>query len=146
MIGNDVADHHCQDRTSVSVMSGRGRTQALILFFLFLFALPALAAPAAHPALWHVQGRAGEVYLFGSIHVMPPDAQWHTPAIDRAMARSDVFVFELPTDAATMARMQGLVAAHGYLPPGESLLADQNGSHTIETTRKQWYSEPRTKS
>ncbi len=92
-------------------------------FIFLLLALPAIAAPAAHPALWHVKGPQGEVYLFGSIHVMPPAARWHTPAIDQAMARADVFVFELPTDAATMERMQGLVAAHGYLPPGESLKA-----------------------
>ena len=102
------------------------------LAFLFLGAAPAAAAPAAatpapviqaHPALWHVRGKLGDVYLFGSIHVLAPTLQWHTPKIDKAMNRADVFVFEVPSDAPSMQHAMTLVQAHGLLPPGQDLRA-----------------------
>ena len=96
----------------------------LALLFALLFAVPAFAdARPAHPALWHVRGKNGEVWLLGSIHILPPDIAWHTPQIDKAIARAGVFVFEVPSDAASLGRMQELIAAQGYLPPGESLRA-----------------------
>jgi uncharacterized protein YbaP (TraB family) len=86
-----------------------------------------LAAPAAAksvtPSLWHVKGPRGEVYLLGSVHVLPPGVQWRSPAIKAATARSDVFVFEVPTDAQAVQQLQGLVAANGALPQGMSLRA-----------------------
>lgn len=86
-----------------------------------------LAAPAAAktvtPSLWHVKGPQGDVYLLGSIHILPPGVQWRSPAITAATARSDVFVFEVPTDAKAVQHLQGLVAANGSLPQGESLRA-----------------------
>jgi len=89
---------------------------------LALLALPAAADITATPALWHVRGpRGGEVYLLGSIHVLPPGVRWRSPAIDAAVRRADVFVFEVPEDARAMSRMQALVAARGYLPEGQTL-------------------------
>lgn len=77
----------------------------------------------ASPSLWHVQGPEGEVYLLGSVHVLPPNLQWRTPAIQRGLMRSDVFVFEVPQDEAAVAELQGLIRQRGFLPPGESLRA-----------------------
>jgi uncharacterized protein YbaP (TraB family) len=77
----------------------------------------------AHPALWHVKGKLGDVYLFGSIHALPPNVQWHTPQIVRAMARADVFVFEVSNEPKALQQAAALVAAHGLLPPGQSLRA-----------------------
>jgi len=83
---------------------------------------PALPAGIiAHPALWHVEGEAGQVYLLGSVHVLPPDMNWRTPRISMALSRADVFVFEVPEDAAAVKQLQGLVQSHGFLPPGEKL-------------------------
>lgn len=97
-------------------------TKLLVLLLLaFLPALPGAAQTAAHPSLWHVQGPAGEAWLLGSVHVLPPDIAWRTPAIDAAIDKADVFVFEISQDAATMARMRQLVAEKGYLPQGVSL-------------------------
>jgi uncharacterized protein YbaP (TraB family) len=98
----------------------------LLGLFVVLFALPAPAADAviqATPALWHVTGKAGEAWLFGSIHVLPPGIDWRTQPVMDALARADVFVFELPVSGESMTRMAGLVVSHGYLPPGESLRA-----------------------
>lgn len=89
---------------------------------------PALAALQASPSLWHVKGDPikgdmGEVYLLGSVHVLPPDLQWRTPPIASALARSDVFVFEVPEDSTALAELQRLMQARGFLPQGQSLRA-----------------------
>jgi uncharacterized protein YbaP (TraB family) len=98
---------------------------------LFVICLLALLPPPASaqtqtratPALWHVKGKAGEAWLFGSIHVLPPGIAWRTPDVTDALARADVFVFELPVDGQSMARMSQLARSRGFLPPGESLRA-----------------------
>jgi uncharacterized protein len=91
-----------------------------LLFTLFLTA-PALAD--AHPSLWHVKGAQGEVYLLGSVHVLPPNLHWQSPVISRALSRSDVFVFEVPQDATSMTQLSAMIQAQGFLPPGETLRA-----------------------
>ena len=101
----------------------------LFSFFLAVPALaqaqlkPALAALQPHPSLWHVKGEAGEIYLLGSVHVLPSGVNWRTPEISRALARSDVFVFEVPEDEVSLAQLNALIQAKGFLPPGESLRA-----------------------
>jgi len=63
----------------------------------------------------------GDVYLLGSVHILPPDVQWRSPAITTAIHRADVFVFEVSQDEASMAELQGLVKSHGFLPPDQRL-------------------------
>lgn len=75
----------------------------------------------AAPTLWHIQGEQGEVYLLGSIHVLPPDLRWRTPEIQRALARADVYVFEVPQDQTALIELNTLIKTKGYLPEGESL-------------------------
>jgi len=82
---------------------------------------PWIAALQASPTLWHIQGEQGEVYLLGSIHVLPPELVWRTPAIQRALSRADVYVFEVPQDQSAMVELNALIQAKGYLPDGESL-------------------------
>ena len=77
--------------------------------------------PIAHPSLWHIQGEAGQVYLLGSVHVLPPNVQWKTGSIYMALSRSDVFVFEVAEDAAAVKELNKLVQAHGFLPPDQTL-------------------------
>lgn len=93
-----------------------------LLFVVFLFT-PVHADTIATPALWHVQGRGGDVYLLGSVHILPPDMQWRSPAIRAALKRTDIFVFEVPQDEKSIAQLQQMIAARGYLPPGQSLRA-----------------------
>ncbi len=100
------------------------RFRHLIAFLLALLAFaPAAAEPLvkAHPALWHVKGPMGEAYLLGSIHLLPKNIDWHTPAIKTAMTRANVFVFEVSTDEKAQGRIRELVAEMGMLPPGQSL-------------------------
>ncbi len=83
---------------------------------------PAPPKPAiAHPSLWHVQGAAGQVYLLGSVHVLPPNVQWRTRPIATALSRADVYVFEVPEDDAAVKELQDLIQARGFLPPDQTL-------------------------
>ena len=106
----------------------------LLAFVLGFFLLAPLCAGAqvqqksslppgilAFPSLWHVKGEQGEVYLLGSVHVLPPRVHWRSPPITRALSRSDVYVFEVPQDDAAMAELKDLIQAKGFLPPGETL-------------------------
>lgn len=89
---------------------------------------PVLAKIKAHPALWVVHSSAATAYLFGSIHLLPANIDWHSRAVDAAMAASDVFFFEAPLGQSGVAQTADFVRANGMLPPDESLpqLLDAN--------------------
>ncbi len=53
------------------------------------------AGHAAHPAVWKVSKGASTVYLFGTIHALPPHFEWETGAIRAAIAQSDRLVIEV---------------------------------------------------
>ncbi len=73
-------------------------------FFAPFAALLALAAPAAarvpqaRPALWEVSDADTTVYLFGTIHLLPPNYEWRTPKFDAALANSQELVVETIVD------------------------------------------------
>jgi uncharacterized protein YbaP (TraB family) len=80
-----------------------------------------LAPMSAHPVLWTVHGGKGTAYLFGSIHVLPQQVDWRTKEIDAAIAKTDVFVFELPVNEDLQPHIQDYVRTRGTLPPGQHL-------------------------
>ncbi len=74
------------------------------------------------PALWKIDGPAGHVYFFGSIHILPKDYTWRTPELEAALTAAQQLVFELDIDQARdMKTMGGLIARLGLLPAGQSL-------------------------
>ncbi len=77
----------------------------------------------AHPAIWTVHSAAGTAYLFGSIHILPPDVIWRSKAVEAGIRKSDAFVFEIPIDATTQASVQAYIAKNGMLAAGQSLRA-----------------------
>jgi uncharacterized protein len=82
---------------------------------------PVIAAIKAHPAMWIVRSPAATAYLFGSIHILPPNLDWHSPTIDAALAASDIFVFEAPIGAEGQQQSLAFVRENGTLPPDTSL-------------------------
>ena len=78
-------------------------------------------SPQVHPALWRVRHENATVYLFGSLHVLPPGFAWTTPAIDAAKAASDRFVFEVPVDDAALKDEKEFIVAHGLLSKSQTL-------------------------
>jgi hypothetical protein len=53
------------------------------------------AQPRARPALWKIGDADTEIYLFGTIHVLPDGLSWRTPVFDKALARSQELVVEV---------------------------------------------------
>lgn len=52
--------------------------------------------PDAAPALWEVTSPAGETgWLFGTVHALPDGLDWQSPAVDAAVAQSDLLLVEI---------------------------------------------------
>jgi len=74
----------------------------------------------ARPALWQVSDRDTTVYLFGTIHLLPKDYAWRTPAFDKAVAGSQTLVVETLIDTKNPQALAGEMARLGFrsgLPP-----------------------------
>jgi uncharacterized protein len=82
--------------------------------FLALVLLLASASALATPALWVVKDADTTIYLFGTVHLLPTDTDWHYPALDRALADSRSLYIELTDDDA--ANMAALVLRLGMDP------------------------------
>ncbi|MFZ4686880.1 MAG: TraB/GumN family protein, partial [Hyphomonadaceae bacterium] len=78
------------------------------------------AKPLAKPALWRVADADTTVYLFGSLHMLPPGASWRSDPVDRALAESSTVYFEADV-VGDPAGMAGLVERLGRLPPPQTL-------------------------
>jgi hypothetical protein len=100
------------------------------LFSALLIALLIAAAPFARaagsvpevatPPLWVVERDGKTLYLFGSLHLLPPETKWDRAEIQTARKRSTVFVFETPLNDGASA-MRRVVETSGMLPPGKML-------------------------
>jgi len=107
--------------------------RALAVFCLSAAFLPAAAQKADAPALWRVGGANGTVYLFGSFHMLPPEVNWRSEAVDTALRRAQVIVLETDVrEVRDPETMRPLIAKFGVLPVGTSLPAT-----LPEGTRKQ---------
>src|SRR5258706_11229896 len=106
-------------RNSFALIAG------LLLWLGLAFAQPAprdVPAQADTPALWKISGPKGNVYLFGSFHMLPPDVRWRTPVLQTALNEASSVVLE--TDLAGLQdpqSAQALVAKFGLLPDGQTL-------------------------
>ncbi len=112
---------------------------SIALRLLACLALLLACAPAlAKPALWMVKDADTTIHLFGTVHLMPSDASWHSPELDRAMADSRTLYVEItdddPANMTALVLRYGMDATHplsGQLSPSEahrlSLLANRTG-------------------
>jgi uncharacterized protein len=75
-------------------------------------ALPAAAAPA----MWKVADGDSEIYLFGTMHALPPGLSWRTPAYDAAYEAAGAVWFEADVDGLDPAELGGLLAQYGVDP------------------------------
>ncbi len=81
-------------------------------------------APPANggPALWRIEGKALDGWLFGTIHVLPANVAWRTTAIEGAMGEADRLVVEsadIQDQALTTAAFEKL-GRSANLPPLEA--------------------------
>lgn len=79
------------------------------------------------PALWEAIGPDGEkLWLFGTIHALPNGVEWRTPALEDALAQSDVLLVEI-ADLDTpdlQATFRELSQTPGQLPLTQRVPAD----------------------
>lgn len=73
----------------------------------------------ARPALWKVADEDTTIWLFGTIHALPPGVQWFDGQVARAFDGSQELVTEIVESEP--AQMQALVARHAMLPQGQAL-------------------------
>jgi uncharacterized protein len=75
--------------------------QSLAAFGLAVAAIGAPAAAeakAAKPAMWQVSDRDTNIYLFGTVHLLPPGTQWRTGKLDKAANEAGTLVVETIID------------------------------------------------
>jgi uncharacterized protein YbaP (TraB family) len=89
----------------------RGMKPTIALRLLACLALLLPAAAIAHPALWVVKDADTTIYLFGTVHLLPTDTDWHYPALNQAVADSQTLYIELTDD--DQANMMALVLRYG---------------------------------
>jgi len=82
-----------------------------------------VTAAAAVPGLWVARNEHATVYLFGTVHLLPSDTHWKSPALEKALDESQRLSIEIVDD--DTASMQGLVMQHG-LDPGQPLSSKLN--------------------
>lgn len=76
----------------------------------------------ATPAIWTIEKpNGGTITLFGSVHLLPPNLEWRTPAFTEAFAKADVVTFEMPLDEATSPEFVAYVQQNAMNPPGVTL-------------------------
>ncbi|KAA5802431.1 TraB/GumN family protein [Alkalicaulis satelles] len=97
------------------------------LAWLGAFAAPALAetdfaAVEADPALWRIAAPGGDVYLFGTVHILPPQLEWRTDAVEAALASSERIYFEVDAlSEQAQAETMALIPQLGLNAPGVTL-------------------------
>jgi uncharacterized protein len=97
------------------------------IFLLWLLALagcqtepePIQIEAEGAPALWKVTGENGSVWIFGTIHLLPPDADWQTLAMHRAIGQADQLVLEASglDEAQSVAAIFADMGVSGGNPP-----------------------------
>jgi uncharacterized protein YbaP (TraB family) len=85
----------------------------------------AVPVPAAYtgppkPALWKIADADTTIYLFGTMHLLPPGLDWETPAVSQAFAEAGTLYLEADTNLPP-AEIQAIIKRTGILPPDRNL-------------------------
>lgn len=104
-------------------MTSRILRPAALAMLLSLAACAGAAEPkraeGRHPALWKLADSDTQIWLFGTIHLLPEGQGWRTPAFDSALAGSDELVLEVADVDDMMASAQAMqkLGMSAGLPP-----------------------------
>jgi uncharacterized protein YbaP (TraB family) len=77
------------------------------------------AAPQAEPrpALWLLADEDTKIYMFGTIHVLPPGFRWRSAALDKAVGESAELVVETYDAPGSQAELNGMDGFFADNPP-----------------------------
>lgn len=82
---------------------------------------PAAAATQPRPAMFKLADADSEIYLFGTVHILPPDLKWRTKTFDAALGKASRVYFETPSGPDAEARAIALTQSLGMNTPGVTL-------------------------
>ncbi|MEM9725824.1 MAG: TraB/GumN family protein [Pseudomonadota bacterium] len=95
----------------------------------------ATARTAQRPALWAVSDADTTIFLFGSVHALPPEQQWRFAELEAALEAAQAVYFETRLDLIAQARLAFLIARLGVNPEGVRL-SDMLGSEKAARMRR----------
>ena len=81
---------------------------------------PPVADAPPKPAIWKIADADTTVYLFGTVHVLPPTLTWHSPALDKALEEAKAVYFETDTQGDPIV-FREIVERLGKYEPSERL-------------------------
>lgn len=93
------------------------------------------SAGVAAPAIWKVSDADSAIWLFGSVHLLRPDANWRTAKLDKLISKVDRVYFEADISPAGQAEILPLTAEMGFNRDGK-LLSDLIGEDLTERVRE----------
>ncbi len=78
----------------------------------------------ATPAMWRVSDDDSELWLLGTFHILPPELDWRSDPLARAVDAAEKIYFEAEVDAPeAQKKTLELLTTEGFLPDGGSLRA-----------------------
>ena len=101
------------------------RVFAALLAALVLAGCGPKPAPAstAEPALWRISDADSEIWLYGTVHVLPRSATWQGPSFRHAFADSGELILEADVSPQNQSTFASLAQRNGTLAPGDTLAA-----------------------
>lgn len=98
-------------------MAGRRIGPVVAVLALLLAACHCAPPIEARPAMWRVSDGDTTIWLLGTIHVLPANVHWQTPAIRDAIDHADALVMELPDEPGVTQRAFEANSNGRSLPP-----------------------------
>ncbi|WP_277949202.1 TraB/GumN family protein [Sphingobium sp. LB126] len=117
---------------------GLGLGLAALFLIVACGSQPPAPPPGGGPALWRIEGKGIDGWLFGTIHVLPDNVQWRTAPIGDAVARADRLVLEsaeIQDQARTLALFEKMGRSPG-LPPLETRVPGKDKAALNEIANK----------
>jgi uncharacterized protein YbaP (TraB family) len=75
------------------------------------------------PAMWKVSDADSSIWLFGSVHLLPPDIAWRSAHFDKVMSKVERVYFETDVSPAAQMQIMPLSFELGFMRDGR-LLSD----------------------
>ncbi len=84
------------------------------------------------PAIWRTGDDDTTIYLFGTVHVLPPELEWRNDVFNSIFKQADTVYFEADVDELDP-QLGVIVAKLGFMPTGETLfdLLDEQQSKDL---------------
>lgn len=86
------------------------------------------------PAMWMVSDEDTQIFLFGTVHALPPDVEWYSGSVKDALDSADTLVTEIDMTPEAIAGMGPLVASRAIYTDGTTLrgILDEMDRKTFE--------------